>query len=129
MAMVAGSPEEELHWTQIMNRMHEGNIDSWAYPALYMCWAQQQLTILPNENLISNLGYGEDATHTVDATSSRANYPTTSMGPLQHPWFRLRNKDADEYIYTNFFQVKHVRRGIRKKLKSFVSKYLLKRSA
>jgi len=77
------------------------------------------LAILPNVNLVTNIGSGENAVHTRDA--HYMNLPTEVMqSPLIHPKKIKRNKRADfltyrdifggtikGYIYKNFLKRKH----------------------
>ena len=55
------------------------------------------LTALPNRNLVDNIGYGVNATHT------QTQILDTSVlqgidGNLKHPSFLLRDCDADSYL-------------------------------
>lgn len=61
------------------------------------------LAILPNFNLINNIGFGEDATHTKNAPSS-LNIPTQEIPfPLVHPKMIRRNRTADFLTYRRLF--------------------------
>jgi hypothetical protein len=84
------------YWESTFQSAYEGKIDTWDYQWLFACWLQSGLSILPNVNLVSNIGFGIDATHTM-GKSELANIATESMGfPLQHPSFILRDMQADE---------------------------------
>lgn len=45
-------------------RIREGSISSWAYPWAYTRHKHDGLAIVPSKNLITNIGFGELATHT-----------------------------------------------------------------
>jgi len=62
------------------------------------------LTILPDVNLISNIGFASEATHTTSAESDLANLTTYDIGELKHPNVVQRNKVADEYTFENVFK-------------------------
>jgi hypothetical protein len=63
------------------------------------CWLQGRLTILPNCNLISNIGFGENATHTL-SKNKFANIPTECIEfPLKHPDALLRSRIMDERVF------------------------------
>ena len=100
---VADSPEEEAYWRRIFDLTYRGEIDTWDYQWLYNCWTQSGLTVLPDVNLISNIGFGTSATHTSDANHVHANRPTQSIGPLVHPPMIVRHKIADRYTLVNNF--------------------------
>ena len=64
------------------------------------------LTLLPNKNLIKNIGFGEEATHT---KIRRKNYNPIFDKNLKdyfkiikHPKFVLRDKEADKYTEENY---------------------------
>jgi hypothetical protein len=76
-----------------------GSIDYWDYQWLFATWARNGLCIMPNVNLISNIGFGEDATHTTWTGSKWANLPLAEMPfPLQHPSCVLPDKQADDFF-------------------------------
>lgn len=92
------------YWTNIYNDTYLGEIDTWDYQWTYSCWYHQGLTILPSVNLVSNIGFGENATHTVSVDEIMANLPVYSLEfPLKHPTCIKRNFEADyntsEHIY------------------------------
>ena len=90
------------YWTKIFDDVKKGKIDSWNYPWIYSCWVQNGLTVLPDNNLVRNIGFGEHATHTKDDSNAQSQIPTHEITfPLSHPPFVLRNSDADSYFETN----------------------------
>jgi hypothetical protein len=86
-------------WQKNFQDVHDGKVDTWDYQWVFACWIQSGLTILPNVNLISNIGFGADATHTKSADNEFANLPVEAISlPLQHPKFVVRNLEADKYF-------------------------------
>jgi hypothetical protein len=74
--------------------------NGWDWPWLFACWAHRGLSILPSTNLISNIGFSKDATHTRTAEDERAFVPAAGMPfPLRHPPYMIRNTDADRQIF------------------------------
>ncbi len=103
MKFVCPDPCEEKYWTQIFNRLFlEGKPDSWAYVWTFSCWVKGGLTILPNVNLVSNIGFDDQATHT-KLKNNLANLPTEPIINIHHPPFILQHKDADLYTFNNAF--------------------------
>ena len=93
------SSSELKTWQQNFQQVHDGKIDTWDYQWVFACWIQNGLTVLPNINLISNIGFGEGATHTKNEVHKFANLPVESMSfPLAHPKFVLRDTKADKYF-------------------------------
>ncbi len=77
---------------------------TWDYQWFFSCWIQSGLAIMPNVNLVSNIGFAADATHTQDLKSPWANLPSEAMSfPLEHPPFTIRDAEADRYLQNNLF--------------------------
>ncbi|HIK10508.1 MAG TPA: class I SAM-dependent methyltransferase [Oscillatoriaceae cyanobacterium M33_DOE_052] len=93
------------YWTKIFNDNHNEFIkDSWAYRFVFAAWLQNGINILPNVNLVSNIGFRPDAVHTRDETHKSANIPVKEMEfPLKHPQFILSDREADEYTEKTIF--------------------------
>ena len=100
----ADSEAELSYWQNLFALQHTGEINSWAYPFFYSCWERAGLTILPDVNLISNIGFDQNATHTTSAESDLANLPTYDIGQLKHPSVVERHRIADEYTFENIFK-------------------------
>ncbi len=80
----------------------EGEVDYWDYQWTLACWAQHGLSILPSTTLISNVGFGQDATHTKSMNDTRAYLPTQEMAfPLRHPPYLIRDRAADHAVLGN----------------------------
>jgi len=73
------SAEEERYWRDIFQRQAEGQIDTWDYSWMFNCWDHDWLTVHPKHNLVANIGFGVDATHTTDPSAALANRPTLSQ--------------------------------------------------
>jgi hypothetical protein len=88
---------EFRYWTDVLDKVAAGEIDSWACQWTLACWRHGLLTVLPNFNLISNIGFGPAATHTTEE-SRFAEIPTSEMPfPLNHPADIQVNRQADAF--------------------------------
>jgi hypothetical protein len=93
-------------WTEMFDRCYAGEIDTWGWPWMYSCWVQSGLTILPNVNLVSNIGFGESATHTKAFVENQAALETKEMiFPLKHPPWVARDVRADGYMDFNVLRI------------------------
>lgn len=100
---VLGDPKVVKYWEQIFESVYRGEINTWDYQWSFACFVNNYLSVIPNVNLISNIGFGGDTTHTSDTTDKRANLPTQEMFfPLKHPPHMIRDTKADEFININF---------------------------
>lgn len=82
----------------------------WDYQWGFACWIQNGLTILPDVNLVSNIGFSAAGTHTRDKCQF-ANLPAEAMQfPLRHPPWIIRNSQADEFTERSIFSTSLLRR-------------------
>jgi len=82
------------------------NVSWWDYQWGFARLIQSGLAIVPSKNLISNIGFGEDATHTrSDSAASEFGYrPVFELEfPLSHNKFIMPDKDYDNncLLYTS----------------------------
>lgn len=92
------------YWTKIFQDTYDGKTDSWAYRWTFSCWIRNKLSILSNVNLISNIGYSEEATNTKKNTSVFSEMPTETLDfPLKHPPFMIRDTKSDGYTQKILF--------------------------
>jgi len=94
---------EQRYWAKIFERVHAGKIDSWAYPWTASLWFREGLTATPNVNLVSNIGFGPDSTHTGSADNHQANLATSPLGKLTHPCQIEQDIVADRYVFDHTF--------------------------
>ena len=103
------------HWTLIFEEVHGGKIDMWAYQMFFSAWSQSALSILPNVNLVTNVGMGHsDAVHTTWADSGLQVEAQSLEFPISHPKFVIRDSVADEITQRTHFRQPRVGR-VRKK--------------
>ena len=76
---------EVRYWRQILDKVHAGGIDTWDYQLNFTVWAQRMLTILPQKNLVKNIGFGIDATHTTGQSKFADLRAEAIDFPLRHP--------------------------------------------
>lgn len=89
-----------------------GGLDAWDYPWLFARVLNSGLGILPKYNLIENVGYGEDATHSEGKAPDF--HPGTMDMPIKPVKNVVRNWKYDEAYSKRFLKPKKVRRVIRK---------------
>jgi hypothetical protein len=103
--------QERDYWRRIFERMANLEIDTWDYQWTWTVWKMGQLTIIPKVNLVENIGFGADATH----TKKGQGHPARSLHfPLVHPDSVDRNKLADAYTFTHHFTMPMWKRVLNK---------------
>jgi hypothetical protein len=89
---------EQAYWRNSFQWVYEGSLDTWDVSWTFAALTHGMLQVVPNVNLISNIGFGANATHT-HVVGVHANMPTQAISfPLTHPSFVLPNIEADRYI-------------------------------
>ena len=101
---VFDDPEEVGYWESELEGVYRGRIDTWDYQWLFACWRRGGLSILPNRNLVTNIGEGPDATHFKEGHSTLG-VPTRELTELIHPTDVLRDKEADRYTFERHIYV------------------------
>lgn len=90
---------EKMYWTSIFERTAQGIPNTvWDYQWLYARWTQSDLSIVPAINLVSNIGFNSEATHTLH-DNHLANMKTEDIWEINHPPFVIRNCLADTYVF------------------------------
>jgi hypothetical protein len=92
------TPGEQEYWRNSFQWVHEGSLDTWDVSWTFTAITHGLLQVVPNVNLISNIGFGANATHT-HVVGVHANMPTQPIEfPLVHPTFVLADIEADRHI-------------------------------
>lgn len=89
----------------VFKEVKAGKIDTWDYQLGFLNYFNHGLCIIPNVNLIANLGFGPDSTHTVDADSIYANLPLGELKEMIHPQIFLPEILADVHTLTHDFNI------------------------
>lgn len=77
-------PRDRRYWTKRFDHIREHDV--WDYKWCYTRWLHGQVGIVPNRNLVTNLGFSTDASHTQQPNHPAAALPAEPMEfPLRHP--------------------------------------------
>ncbi|MBC6429492.1 glycosyltransferase family 2 protein [Nostoc sp. HG1] len=100
-------PKVVNYWQRIFDSVYNDPTGiTWDYQWTFACWMQGSLSVIPNVNLISNVGVGADATHfTSNQEFSFINMSMQPMEfPLKHPPFIVRNIEADNLTHKTVYK-------------------------
>lgn len=82
-------------WLRMFDETHAGRNDTWDYQLVFALQAAGALSVTPNVNLVSNIGFGAGATKTT-RRNRFAEMPTAPIAlPLSHPPAVARDVEAD----------------------------------
>jgi hypothetical protein len=97
LAQTIPDPVERRVWEKSFDATLSGSVDAWDYRWVLAVWRKGGVSVVPYRNMISNIGFGADATHTRGG-SPWASLPVASMPfPLVHPTGLACDEIADEW--------------------------------
>jgi len=101
-------------------------IDTWDYQWSVVAYAYNMLSIRPSKNLVANIGFGEDSTHTMKGFRKEFLKTEKMEFPIIHPEIVcpdfLSDRCAEKFRYSD----EPKKKSSLKKLKKLVRKLLLK---
>jgi len=104
-------------WTNIFMQVKNKEVDTWDYQLTFTNFFNNGLSAMPNVNLITNIGFRQDATHT-KLTDSNANIPLGTLdSKITHPLYFLPDKEADTYTLTIDFLINERKAELERKNK------------
>jgi hypothetical protein len=98
------SRAEQLYWTMLFDAQYENRMDTWDYQWLFARLLQGGLTATASVNMVANLGFRADATHSVAMPKSW--YPARrshDLHELVHPPALLPYREADRHQFEEIF--------------------------
>jgi len=128
-------PDQDVRnfWLTKLIATYEGQIDTWDYQWMFAVFCRTGLSIRPPMNLISNIGFGEGATHTASENAVCANLGCKEITDWEHSLVVCEDAVSDLYEYRYVFNIKYdsilnpllrLRKVLRKRWKT---RYLLRR--
>ena len=92
-------PEYREYWRYIFDSTFRRQPqDIWDYQFFFSCYRKRQMAIVPNVNLISNIGDGSSATHTKKGDGKLGLETTVMDFPIRHPLRKERNMAYDNLL-------------------------------
>ncbi len=88
---------ERKFWSNIYRHLNNGEIDTWDYQWNFAIWEHKGLTVIPKMNLVSNIGFNGEATHTHGETIL-SGLALQAMGELCHPRKIRQDRSRDRIL-------------------------------
>lgn len=101
------SNKELKFWLNCFKEIQEGKKNTWDYQTMLNQWFQNGLTIIPNQNLVTNIGFG-GGTNTSIEVQGLSNIESKTMLNMVHPIFIYSNKIADDYTFNTKYSPNNV---------------------
>jgi hypothetical protein len=116
------------YWKNTFEKTYIGEIDTWDYQWIFSNLYHKGLVVSPSVNLIKNIGYRGDATHTLDENHNLAKLKNHEISfPLIHPHKIKSSVQYDNYIkcaWCGVCPAPPLSQRIRNKLKRIIFKQL-----
>lgn len=117
--------DEILFWYNMFDNVALKGFNTWDYQWVYHNMKNNRLNIMPSVNLIENLGFGQDASHTHEAGVYKNLKKEKLKFPLLHPIEIKQDIKSDAYskkllnLQGNPFSLMSIFRKIKKKIYEF----------
>ncbi len=98
-------PFTEYHITrQRFNSVHEGRVDTWDFGWAFAILINRGVSVVPGANLVANIGFDQDATHTRRPSRGESAVPTHPIDwPLRHPPSTTPDSRFERALFENRF--------------------------
>lgn len=95
------------YWQRVFQETYDKKIDTWDYQFYYLLLKNKGKCIVPKVDLVSNIGFGVDATHTFNTESEDANRKRYEINiPLNHTPNSDSERKINRYYDRNHFSSK-----------------------
>jgi hypothetical protein len=98
---------EQRHFLRVFDAALTGVVDAWDYQWVGCVIYHGGLSATPNANLVKNIGFDDEATHT--KTADGFDYELTPLGALTHASQIAADTEADKYLRRKFYHLNHGR--------------------
>ncbi len=100
------SLKEYIYWIDIFYQVKKDRFKDtcWDYQLMFSIWKSGGMGIVPNVNLATNIGFNNEATHTVNPDHQGADKPSEPIMPLKHPVKIEIERNADLYYHDFYYQ-------------------------
>jgi hypothetical protein len=94
---------EFWYWKKIFDNVYnnESAIECWDYQWLYSIWKNHGYGIAPAVNLVKNIGFDDDATHTNHQPIWYNNVTIEKLTSITYPDEIMINQEADDYQFNH----------------------------
>lgn len=115
-----GSKKVKWFWMRKASQIRQGKIDTWDYQWVITLFLNNALAAVPNKNLIQNIGFNEEATHTVHVADEIINNQAIEIDELHYnDRVALNDFEEKQYFMKRLYQFTFAK--LKQKIVSWVS--------
>lgn len=100
---ICQSNSEKKYWSKFFSKIHSGKLEHWDIKWIFAIWNNEGLSITPNVNLVQNVGFGQDATHTFKHDDKMV-VKAIGLDKIIQPLAITVNKEADAYLFEHIYR-------------------------
>jgi hypothetical protein len=86
-------------WKDNFDAAASGRADTWDYQWVYRNFKEDRLAVVPNWNMVENIGFDGAATHTGKQKSKMPGMARDNCEEIMHPSFIIPSAIADDFTY------------------------------
>ncbi len=101
---ITPNTDEQAFWMKQFSKHRQGLIDNWDAQWLFSVWDKNGIALLPNRNLISNIGVGAEASHTKKMAPRYVAMKTCPLRWVIHPPTLIPHRRADAFTFETLFR-------------------------
>ena len=106
----------QKNWIKNLKKIYKG-ANTWDYQWAYANLINNSYCIIPNENLISNIGFGRDSTHTANKGDVLDKMALGKITNVTHPEKFTYALEADHFTNTKVFNPPSILTRVKNRIK------------
>ena len=99
--------KQKKYWLRFLQDIYNKKYNFWDAKWVFAVWQNNGLAIIPSKNLISNIGYGNDATHT-KVFCKLADVKSEELFIERHPKEINVDIEADKITFANYYETSFI---------------------
>lgn len=117
---IFGNKDEVIFRENNFDLLYYHKFNTRGYQWVFARLINRGLSIVPKINLVSNIVFGKETTHTTSNKNKRANMENYDIEfPLRYTLFTIRDKKSDDRYFKKFIKPNKIQR-----IKRFIKKFI-----
>jgi hypothetical protein len=102
-------PEQQKFWLDFFGKIRKGKFSFVDTKWLFSMWNNGGICLIPNANLVRNIGFDKEATHARIGADTRS-VETEGLGEIRHPASLAVNEEADTHFFNKIHRTSLLRK-------------------
>lgn len=101
---ILNDPQQKKYWINFFKKIRNKKFNFTDTRLLFSIWNNGGLVIIPNKNLVKNIGFDIEATHSTFGGKERS-IDSSSIGDMQFNDIIKVDEDADNYLFEKIYKI------------------------